>query len=241
MGEIMDRLWSIQQLENELFEVRRQRDGEQARLDSRSKKLDDLRKAVAAKREDSLRKQADAKNCELETKTLQEQISGLRIKLNMCRNNKEYSALLSEIASAEARGESIVERSYKLEADSAAAKTEAAALEQQLKAEEEQQAKTDAAIRARLAELTRKVEGIEAKRKEMLAAVPADTRGTFERLSKKLDGHAIAPMELVDPDAGDCACTGCNMHLTAGVVSAVINNDDIRTCPTCTRILYYQG
>lgn len=241
MGAIMDQLWSVQQLQSELYEARRRRDNEEKLLLERARKLDELRRSLAAKRDELLRKQADIKACELDTKVRQEHISGLRVKLNLCRNSKEYNALLSEIASAETQGEQILERSYKLDDEKKAVAAQTAALEQQLKADEEAFRRHEAEARTRLSVLNERLAGFEKRRKYMLAEVPAKARMLFERLSAQFDGQAIAPMEPVDGEEGDVACSNCNITLTAGTVSAAINIDEPRTCPTCSRILYYQG
>jgi predicted nucleic acid-binding Zn-ribbon protein len=240
MGEILDRLWSVQQLQNELTDTRRQREAEFERLTGRARKIDELRRTVALKREESLRKAAEMKTCELDSKAKGEQIAALRVKLNMCRNQKEYAALLSEIASAETATAQLDERYLKLDEETKNLKTALTAVEQQLKAEEEAHLKTEAAARARIVAMDKKLAELDGRRKASLAEVKADVRQAFERLASRFEGQAMVIIEPAGDD-GDFACSSCNMTLTAGTVSAVINTDEVRTCPTCTRMLYYQG
>lgn len=241
MGATLDRLWSVQQLQSELYSFCSRRDGEQDRLLSRARKIDELRRGLAARRDELLRKQADYKGGELEAKALQEQVSALRVKLNMTRNNKEYQALLSEIATVESRCEMLIARGYKLDEDAKNLQKVVADLEAGVAAQEAEHRATEEASRKRILELNAKIAALEAKRKEQLAGFPADIRIDFEKHSERFEGQAMAEMEPLEGTDGEFFCAGCNMQLTAGVSSAVLYRDEVRHCPTCTKILYYVG
>jgi predicted nucleic acid-binding Zn-ribbon protein len=241
MGALLDQLWAVQQLQSELYECRRERDRLTAQSADRRKKADELKKALAARREDAKRKQVEMRTCETDSRTRQEQIQGLRVKLNMCRNQRDYAALLSEIASAEAENGRLTERFVKLDEELRALTTQAAELEVQVKSEEAAAAALDARAAGRLAEIGKRLTALEAERTAKLAGVPAEARRAFDRLSERYEGQAMVPIELVDDGEAIYACTHCNMSLTAGVTSAVFSIDEIRTCPTCSKILYHAG
>jgi hypothetical protein len=241
MGALLEKLWKVQQLQSELYDARRERVRLTTRLADRRKKLDDLRAALAAKREEVKRKQVEMRTCETDAKARQEQIQGLRTKLNMCRNQRDYGALLSEIATAEADNGRLTERYIKIDEELKVLSKQVVEWEGALQVEEGTVAALDADITARLAELEKRLQGLDAKRNGELTGIPSDARKVFDRLSDRFDGQAMVVIELVDQDENIYACSNCNMSLISGITSAVFSTDEVKTCPTCSRILYYQA
>lgn len=241
MGALLDQLWGVQQLQSELYNVKRERNRIAARLAERTKKLDDLKAALAAKRDEVKRKLVDMRTCETESKTRQEQVAALRVKLNNCRNQRDYSALLSEIATAEGENGRVTDRYVKLDEELKSAEKQAAELEAAAKIDDASVAVVTADSNVKLAELDKTLAVLAEDRSKRLADVPPAGRKIFDRLSDRHEGLAMALIELVDEADSVYACCNCNMSLTAEVTSAVFSADEVKSCPTCTKILYYQG
>lgn len=74
------------------------------------------------------------------------------------------------------------------------------------------------------------IEGLNKSIRTMLDELPEDIASLFQRLQKR-DGLAIVPVS-------DRTCTGCAMGLPASLVQTIRQAQELKTCPTCARILY---
>jgi predicted nucleic acid-binding Zn-ribbon protein len=148
------------------------------------------------------------------------------------KTNKEYTAMLHEIEGVErdiraCEDEVLVEleRAETLGAD--VQKEERAFKETEVQKRQEMSG-LDAEGRAAQTQL----EGLERERAEVVARLPADALGLFQRVAK-VRGTAVS-------EAREGMCLECHMKVRPQMFVEVKRNDQIVQCPQCSRILFYE-
>jgi hypothetical protein len=99
--------------------------------------------------------------------------------------------------------------------------------EEELKSEQERIEQENESKRKELEEL-------EKQEQEIVPGLDEEIVFKFERIIKSKSGLGIVPVR-------NSVCTGCHMQLPAQFENDVRKGDDIRFCPYCSRILFYES
>lgn len=85
---------------------------------------------------------------------------------------------------------------------------------------------------------TREIEGkltaLLTEREEFLGKIEKKWLQLYDEIAQRKQGQAVAAV------VGDL-CLGCHISLPTYLVSRIVANEQLQTCPSCGRILYYQG
>lgn len=174
---------------------------------------------------------ADRKNLEL--KSGEQKVFDLRAKLNAASSNKEYQALLEQIAAAEMAGsvlsDEILETFEKIDQCQLLVKD----AEKQLAAGKEEMEKSRRSVQDSAASITADIQRLEAELATSEQALPADLKADYQRVvrSKGADSLAVAD---------DGTCTGCGQSITLNMQNELRLNKLV-FCKSCGRILYLPG
>jgi predicted nucleic acid-binding Zn-ribbon protein len=170
---------------------------------------------------------------QLDLKSGEQKVIDLRVKLNACSSNREYQALLEQIAAAEMAGsvlsDEILEGLEKIDQMGGAVKEAEknfAAGKQELAKARETVESTSATIRADLARL--EADLIEAEK-----ALPADIKGDYQRVVRSKGADSLAAAE-------DGVCAGCGQQITLNMQNE-LKLSKLVFCKTCGRLLYTPG
>ena len=167
---------------------------------------------------------------QLDLKSSENKISDLKAKLNACSSNKEYQALIDQIAAAEMANsvleDEILEGLDKIElglvkVEKAKKNVEAA------KSELEK-------VRNRVSQESSVTQENITRLEEELAIVekqlPTDIKPEYKRVVKAKGSDALAPAE-------DGVCTGCGQKYTINMQSELLSGKFI-LCKSCGRLIY---
>ena len=175
----------------------------------------------------------DRKRLEGEVQDLETKRSKYKGQLAEVKTNKEYTALLREIENVEgqirSREDTILEEMERIESGQAAVKKEEAAFKV-VEAERRQEIR---AIDGEIAAEKTARAAVETRRAGIASALPADLMTEYARISKAR-GSALA-------EAKDGGCSACHVKLRPQVFLDVKRNDAVRTCSSCSRILYFDA
>lgn len=162
----------------------------------------------------------------------QGRLSKFREQAMAVKTNQEYQAIQHEITFAQTEikriEDTILERMMDGDDLTSAVKTADAQLAAEQKA-------IDADRRAATAahgEMQAALERITVERAALVAGLDAQVLGTFEAISRKRNGVAMA-------EARDGVCTICHVRLRPQVFNTARRNDSILQCDHCNRILYF--
>jgi predicted nucleic acid-binding Zn-ribbon protein len=170
---------------------------------------------------------------QLDLKSGEQKVIDLRVKLNACSSNREYQALLEQIAAAEMAGsvlsDEILEGLEKIDQMGVAVKEaekNLAAGKQELTKARETVESTSATIRA---DVTR----LEAELVEAEKALPADIKADYQRVVRSKGADSLAAAE-------DGVCTGCGQQITLNMQNE-LKLSKLVFCKACGRLLYTPG
>lgn len=149
------------------------------------------------------------------------------------KTQREYEALDKEIQDAEKRCIELRKELQKLESSykilDTSIKEEEALIRQSEKDINDSKADLDKEIGGKRAE----IEALKKEEKKVSPDLSAETMFKFERIIKSKHGLGIVPVR-------EGVCAGCHMILPSQFANEVRESKDIKYCPYCSRILFYE-
>lgn len=228
----LERLVKLQALDTDLQQLKRTVETEEERRRAVEEAVSAQQATVAAARARLADNQHVRREVEKELAQVQARLSRYKDQLMAVKTNKEYHAMQTEIATAEAEVRKFEDRILEtmVEADDVNADLKAA--EQALS-----KAQTDAtAAIKKLGEETaaaRQSVTIRAAERAALAKeMPRNTVEMFETIASRR-GAAMAEVR-------DGHCSVCHVRLRPKLVQDIRQHNVIMQCDSCQRILYYQ-
>ena len=231
MAEQIEILKQLQQLDGELYQLRRQQQ-------EKPRELEQVEEQAAAQEarvkavEDRLRAlQLAQKDKEGELQAREANVKKLQGQLFQVKTNKEYTAMQHEIETLKADNSLLEEQILTtLDASEQAAKDRAR--EQALLAEQHERLRTERQrIERELTAIEGRIAVLERDRQSVVPNIPQATLELYERILNIREGLALVP--LIEE-----SCGGCHRRLPPQVVNQVYLKAKLTMCETCNRILY---
>lgn len=232
MNPDLEHLIELQRLDTAADAARRTLASEPEREAALAARLESAQQQLATAKARLADNQTARRAIEKDVAVHQGRLSKFREQAMAVKTNQEYHAVQKEIGFAQgeikALEDKVLERM--LEADeltSALKKAEAQLASEQKAIEADRRAMT-----AEQAELGAALERMTRERAALVASLDSDVLRTFEQVSRKRNGVAVA-------EARDGICTICHVRLRPQVFNTVLRNDQIMQCDSCNRILYH--
>ncbi|MFP4104457.1 MAG: zinc ribbon domain-containing protein [Phycisphaerae bacterium] len=241
MGQMLDALRRLQDVELQLATVRRRLRVRSHSVLTRENKIKELQEQFDALQEQVTSRRSESDKLELDLKSKDEKVKKLRESLNHAKTNKEYAAILTEMNTLKADNARIEEDTLKIMSDVDSEKERMEAIKQQI--DEQQKALEDARgeSQSEIDRLNKMIEQLQIKRKEAAEPIGREELAIFERVAERYDGEAMAPIEIHGKKAPyDYICGGCFMSLNAEQANVLRTRDELRQCDSCHRILYME-
>lgn len=228
----LERLIALQALELELQALRRTVGSEAERRQAIHDALETRRVQLAAIRDRIAHAQQVRREVEKELAQVQTRLSRYQDQLMAVKTNKEYHAMQSEIAAAQAEVRKFEDRILEsmVETDEVTAELKSAERET---AQAESEGKV--AIQALESETKAAHDSLgvtSRKRDELAATLPKALVGMFETIAQRR-GTAVA---VATPDGH---CSVCHVRMRPQVFQQVRRNEAVLQCDSCQRVLYY--
>ena len=170
---------------------------------------------------------------ESESKINRETIVKSNEKLRGVKTNKEYQSILKEIEDIRKKNSGVEDRMLdhleKLESAEKAVAEKEAELERFIQSCRE---KKETLI-AREQNERQTVDTLNEKRMQISAKADPKMIGILDEVKKKVRGMAVVPVE-------GAICMGCHMNIPAQLYNELQRFDELRFCPHCHRIIYWQ-
>lgn len=167
---------------------------------------------------------------QLDLKAGEQKIVDLRVKLNAASSNREYQALLEQIAAAEMAGsvlqDEILEGMEKI--DQLAAQVKEA--ENNLGIAKQELEKTRAAVEASGVTIRAELNRLEGELAQAEKTLPADIKPDYQRVVRSKGADSLAAVE-------DGVCAGCGQKITLNMQSE-LRLSKLVFCKACGRLLY---
>ena len=234
MNPDLTRLIRLQQLESAAEDARRKIADHPARtqaLDARLQSARDIVSGIKAR----LTAAADRRRAEeKDVAGVQTRLAKYKDQLLEVKTNREYTAMLHEIETAQndirTREDRILEIMMETDELNAAMKK----AEAELKVAEKEVAAERIVLDTEMAGLQAEIEKATAERESVVAGIDRRVLSIFETTAKGRKGVAVA-------EAKDGLCTICHVRLRPQVFNEVRKNESIIQCDSCRRILYFAG
>jgi len=228
----LERLIALQKLDTAADSARRTLADEPERERALEARLEAARQHVATAKAQLGDNQNARRAIEKDVAVHQGRLSKFREQAMAVKTNQEYHAVQKEIGFAQGEIKALEDKilEHMLEADelsAAAKKAEAELAGEQKATEAERKAMTSAHT-----QLEASLERIGRERAELVAAINPSLLATFEQVSRRRNGLAVA-------EAQNGICTICHVRLRPQVFNSVLRNEQIIQCDSCNRFLYF--
>jgi len=231
MNADLERVIRLQELEDELRQVREQLEELPREREQAESRLAEVRSRLEQASTQLEESQRSRRQHEGQLQDLESRRSRLRGQLMDVKTNKEYTAMLHEIETVEreiSKCEDLIlvemERADELQGQARHAQSEVEQAERHHAAETKQLGEKQAAFEQQAGR-------VQGERDEVAQTLPEELRTLFERVAGHRGG-AVA-------EARDGVCLLCRFKLRPQLFLEVKRNDAIRQCDACSRILYY--
>jgi predicted nucleic acid-binding Zn-ribbon protein len=227
----LERLVKLQALDLELQRLTHIVENEAERRQAMESALDQQRSAVAAIRERANALQNDRRVLEKDLAQVQGRLSKYKDQLMEVKTNKEYHAMQTEIATAEAEVRKHEDRILEAMVDGDTISTELRDAEKALAGAETQARTNIARLGEETAAAQQQLTAERAVRDGVARGLPPATLSLYQTLTTH---RGLAVVE-----ARDGHCSACHVRLRPKVYQEVRRNDTTLRCDSCGRILYY--
>lgn len=176
--------------------------------------------------------ESDRKRLELDVEAKKQMIERYANQQLQTRKNEEYRALAHEIETCKAAITKIEDQEIELMEQAEQAQKEVARLTKEAASAKQLSDEQTAQLGAREQNLKKDLAALRSDREELAAAVDKSVRARYERLVKSRGENVLVGVE-------HGVCGGCHMKLPPQTLVACRSDQDLVTCNSCGRILYF--
>lgn len=226
-------LRELHRIHQQLAELRDRLERGPKQVRAREANVAQLEAKLEEARERTKQTQMAVDRKQLDLKSGEQKVIDLRVKLNAASSNREYQALVEQIAAAEMAGsvlqDEILEGLEKTD-QLAVAVTEAA---KNLAAGKLELEKARQTIESAVATIRSDLNRLEGELVEAEKALPGDIKSDYQRIVRSKGADSLAAAE-------DGVCTGCGQQITLNMQNE-LKLSKLVFCKTCGRLLYLPG
>ncbi|MBC8318980.1 MAG: hypothetical protein H8E41_13865 [Desulfobulbaceae bacterium] len=178
----------------------------------------------------------EARRRELEAEVEDEgaRVKDRQTKLMNVQTNREYQSLLKEIEDSKKSTKDKEEETMHLMDQAETLQKNIDELNNLVKAEEKLLAEEQGKIDSLEAGIQSKKNKIEKSRVTQAKKIPVTLKNRYEQLRNSRNGIAIVGVT-------NGVCQGCFMNIPPQQYNEVLRGDDLISCPTCQRMMYFQA
>jgi len=225
------KLLELQRIDAEMARLKQEIAALPKRVTEIEMKLADDIAAVEKAKNSTKTNEQNRRKYEGEIQNVQQKISKYRDQMLAVKTNEEYRALGSEIRFAEDAIRGFEDKILECMVQAEELENNIKAAEKSLAIERAEVEKEKNEARARTAEDESAVKELEPKRTELRSGVEEGLQRQYDRVLKSR-GSAIS-------EARDHKCLACNVMLRPQVYNEIRDGNNVLTCDSCGRILFY--
>jgi predicted nucleic acid-binding Zn-ribbon protein len=222
----------LQELDNRVTELTREISALPKHIAEIEKKLESHERKLEADRAALSANQKDRKKNEVDIQAQEQKISKLRGQMLEAKTNEQYRAFQNEIGFCENEIRHAEDRILELMAESEPLDRNVKAAELALKQEKTQVEREKQETVGRTAEDKKALEQLQRERAQIVSSLNPNLYREYERIRKARRGIAVA-------EAVEGRCSACHMAMRLQFFQDLKRGDQVMTCESCSRILYY--
>jgi uncharacterized protein len=240
MGPVLNGLIKLQEVESRLRGVKQKLARTRRGLTLQENQLRNIKNTLESKKDETKLIRSKMDRIELEIQSREEALKKRQAELNSAKNNKEYSALLTEINVNKADNSKMENELLELMGALENEQEECRQIESQIEKQQEKVEQVRDQVKVKAADIQDSLSKLQNEWDQTSHGIPEDVLALFKRLSDNYDGEALAFVEPTGGKRKSYTCGGCFMSLTNETVNQLMSNDDIIRCPSCSRIVVLQ-
>lgn len=226
-------LRELHQIHQQLAELRDRLERGPKQVRAREANVAQLEARLAEARDKAKQMQMSVDRKQLDLKSGEQKVLDLRVKLNTANNNREYQALLEQIAAAEMAGsvlsDEILEGMDKVDQLAVLAKE----AEKNLASGKQEMEKSRQGVEASAASIRSDVTRLEGELTAAEQSLPMETKVDYQRVVRSKGADSLAQVD-------DGVCTGCGQQITLNMQNE-LNLSRLVFCKACGCLLYLSG
>jgi uncharacterized protein len=222
---LQDRDQNILRMREELARIGPERTALQARLVTSQQQLDAARQRVK-------QLESDRKKLELEVEAKKGLIERYSLQQFQTKKNEEYRALAHEIDMCKDAITKLDDQQIELMERGEAAQKEVDTGTRGFNDAKKTLEARVADLNLREKNLQKELDDLGTNREELASVVDETTRSKYERLLKQKGRNVVVGIQ-------HGVCGGCHMQLSRSIIVGCQGDQEIMSCPNCSRILFY--
>jgi predicted nucleic acid-binding Zn-ribbon protein len=223
-------LRELHRIHQQLAELRDRLERGPKQVRAREANVNQLEARLVEARDKAKQTQMSVDRKQLDLKAGEQKVVDLRVKLNAANSNREYQALLEQIAAAEMAGsvlsDEILEGLEKIDQHGVAVKE----AEKNLAAGKQDLDKARKLVEESAAVIHADITRLEAELMQAETNLPSDVKADYQRVVRGKGADSLAA-------ADDGVCTGCGQQITLNMQNE-LKLSKLVFCKSCGRLLY---
>lgn len=238
MGATIEALHRLQEVETQIAEIERGIDRKVRACTRQAQRIAEVEARIKSQEKQIKSDQMEADRLNLEAQTAEAEIARYRTALNTSKNQKEYSAILTQLNTYKADTSKVEEHVLALLTQIDEKKKQLESIRAEHEKEKSRLTELDAEVAEARSRSKDRLDRLLTQREQAAAAVPPKTLEMFNRVARANEGEAMAGVLRTHPRRQEYACEGCNMSITIEQVNSILSRDEAVLCSVCGRILY---
>jgi len=223
-------LRELHRLHQQLADLRDRLERGPKQVRAREAGVAQLEAKLAESRDKAKQTQMGVDRKQLDLKAGEQKVLDLRVKLNAANSNREYQALLEQIAAAEMAGsvlsDEILEGLEKIDQHGVGVKE----AEKNLAAGKQELDKAKKSVEDTAASIHADITRLEAELIQAENGLPGDMKPDYQRVVRSKGADSLASVD-------DGVCTGCGQQITLNMQNE-LKLSKLVFCKSCGRLLY---
>lgn len=232
MQHDLEMLLKLQNIDYDLEELDRSREYLPDMINNLKKEIQEVSATLKESEEALTQRSLERKKLELDIEEINSELAKLQKQMRDIKTNREYDALVTEIANRKTRISESEEELLKI-------LSETDELQDKIKEYKEKLSQVDKNNRVQLESLSKEMDSIGTKikqkqdeRKNIAVRINKSMLATYERVKKVKGGAAVVPVKKR-------ACSGCYKSLPPQKIQEIKKGESLITCDSCGRILIW--
>ena len=226
-------LSKLQTIDTEIYSLNKEKRSKPEEIKALELAFEEKKKALSESEKTLLDLQKQKKEREIELGSKEEAAKKLQTQLYQLKTNKEYQAMMQQIADTKADASVSEDKILELMDGADQAKKDIDRDRQEIQVEEKKFNEDKSKIEERVREIDARLAQLDAQRKQASVEINPEILSQYQRILENRDGLAIVT-------AKKNSCQGCNMFVPAQVINLIKMYDRIITCEVCNRMFYIE-
>ncbi|MEA2031038.1 MAG: C4-type zinc ribbon domain-containing protein [candidate division Zixibacteria bacterium] len=232
MQSDIELLLKLQVIDYDLGELERSKEYLPDMMNNLKGEVQDIQKKIEETSAELEEAKITQKNLELEVNANETELQKYQKMMMNIKTNKEYDALVSQIDSVKStistKEQELLEVLERVETLT----PELPEMKEKHKQLDDNNSRQLQILQEKVDSIDGTVVGKEQERMTILKEIPRRTMSVYERINRGKNGAVVVPVRRR-------SCSACNKALTPKKVQEIRRGDQINTCESCGRILYW--